>query len=165
MPAQSDCRSLALCTALQLAAVAGAVAIGSTACTTSDQDTVETPKASSRTATTSTDSQSVTLFSGKTVLVSHSCAVSHDLSSRRADAVAAARQLPSLERSLVRRRRRFRRFLAAHPERNLSAEDYARYKALRARYRAALTRYNRSVAAYNRLADRFNAALKECKID
>jgi hypothetical protein len=148
-------------------AAAGAVAIGCPACTTSDQETAETPKASSRTTTTSKspDSQSVTLFSGKTVLVDHSCAVSHDVSSRRADAVAAGRQLPSLERSLVKARRRFRRFLAAHPERNLSAEEYARYKALRARYRAALTRYNRSVAEYNRLADRFNAALKECKID
>ena len=152
--------------ALQLVAVAGAVAIGCTACATSDQETVETPKASSRTATTSTspDSLSVTLFSGKTVLVNRSCAESHDLSSRRADAVAAGRQLPSLERSLVKTRRRFRRFLAAHPGRNLSAEDYARYKVLRARYRAALTRYNRSVAPYNRLAKRFNAALEECKI-
>lgn len=149
---------------LALVVFAGTLAFTVTGCT-KDQAAIDLPTAPSSTVTASksTNTKSVKLFSGKTVLVDRLCAASHHLSSHKADAVAAANKLPPLKQTLLNRRRDLNRFLAAHPQHTLSAGAYATYRSLRARYRAALTRYNRQVDAYNRLADRFNADLRACK--
>jgi DNA-binding GntR family transcriptional regulator len=97
-------------------------------------------------------------------LISRNCAEERDLSSHKADAVAAARNLPSLKRTVLNKRRVLKRFLAAHPQRTLTPDDYATYRALRAEFRLAIRRYNRKVRAFNRLADRFNSVLLACKI-
>jgi hypothetical protein len=151
---------------LGLVVVVGALAFTVTACT-KDQASIGLPTAPSSTVTTSTsrptNTRSVKLFSGKTVFVDSFCAVSHHLSSHKADAVAAAKKLPLLKQVLLNTRRDLNRFLAAHPGHTLTADAYATYRSLRARDRSALARYNRQVSAYNRLAGRFNADLHACK--
>jgi len=107
----------------------------------------------------------VKLFGGKTVVVSSVCAASSGLSSHKADAVAAAKQLPPLKQTLLNKKRDLKTFLVAHPQRTLAPDDYATYRSLQAAYRSALKRYNREVGAFNRLADRFNTVLRACEID
>ena len=163
-------RSLVIC-ARRLAMVlgAGTIVLGVSACGGSDETTIQMPTAPSskgtRSTSTTPNTKSVKLFGGKTVVVSSVCAASSGLSSLKADAVAAAKQLPRLKQSLLNKRRDLKTFLVAHPQRTLSPDDYATYRSLRAAYRSALRRYNRKVRAFNRLADRFNTALRACEID
>jgi hypothetical protein len=146
-------------------AVAAATALVAAAC--GSDETIQIPTAPSPTGTTSTSAapktKTVKLFNGKTVVVDIACSVRLHISADRDEAVAAAKKLPSLKQHELDRRRDFRRFLAAHPERALTPAEYATYRSLRARYRSAVTRYNRQVRTYNRLADRFNGDLHVCK--
>jgi hypothetical protein len=148
---------------LGLVLITGTVILTVSACGGSNE-----PTAASSTRTRSTSASSNTtsakLFGGKTVLISRNCAEERDLSSHKADAVAAARNLPSLKRTVLNKRRVLKRFLAAHPQRTLTPDEYATYRALRAEFRLAIRRYNRKVRAFNRLADRFNSVLLACKI-
>jgi hypothetical protein len=162
-------RSLVIC-ARRFAVVlgAGTIVLSVSACGGSDE-TIQMPTAPSSKGTRSTpaapNTKSVKLFGGRTVVVSSVCAASIGLSSLKADAVAAAKQLPRLKQTLLNKRRDLKTFLVAHPQRTLTADDYATYRSLRAAYRSALKRYNRKVRAFNRLADRFNTALQACEID
>jgi hypothetical protein len=148
---------------LGLVLITGTVVLTVSACAGSDEPTTASSKRTRSTSTTS-DTTSAKLFGGKTVVFSRDCAEERDLSSHRADAVAAARNLPSLKRTVLNKRRKLKRFLAAHPERTLTPDDYATYRLLRAEYRLAVSRYNRKVRTFNRLADRFNAVLLACKV-
>lgn len=122
-------------------------------------DRVSPPAAPAATA----GSTSVKLFDGKQVWISSSCADSHDLSTHKADAIAAAKQMPRLKQALLNSRSDLARFLAAHPEHYLTHANYTSYKYLDATYKSALATYNRQVDLFNQLADRFNADLEACK--
>jgi hypothetical protein len=54
---------------------------------------------------------------------------------------------------LTQRKRSFRQFLAAHPEKNLASSDYDRYKYLRARYSAQVKYTNTAIDSYNQVLD------------
>jgi hypothetical protein len=153
----------ALAAPLGVAAVAATVALAASAC--GSNETIQIPTAPSPTTSTATapKTKTVKLFNGKTVAVDIACSVRLHISADKADAVAAAKKLPSLKQHVLDRRRDFRRFLAAHPEHELTSAEYATYRSVRARYKAALTRYSRQVRTYNRLADRFNGDLEVCK--
>lgn len=148
------------------AVVGAALATATPACGSSD-DSIQVPTAPSPTTSTAAapKTKTVKLFNGKTVIVDIACSVRLNISADKAEAVAAARELPPLKQRVLNRRRDFRRFLAAHPEHELTSAEYARYRALRARYKAALIRFNRQVRTFNRLADRFNGDLEACKSD
>jgi hypothetical protein len=149
---------------LGLVLVAGTVILTVSACGSSDEPTAAS-SARTRSTAAPPNTTSAKLFGGRTVFFSRNCAESRDLSSHKAAAVAAARNLPPLKRTVSNKRRKLKRFLAAHPQRTLAPDDYATYKSLRADYRLAVSRYNRKVRAFNQLADRFNSVLLACKID
>jgi hypothetical protein len=54
---------------------------------------------------------------------------------------------------LTQRKRSFRQFLAAHPEKNLAPGDFNRYKYLRARYSAQVKYTNSAIGSYNHVLD------------
>jgi hypothetical protein len=148
---------------LGLVLTIGTVALTVSACGGSGEPTAASSKRT-RSTPASSNTTSAKLFGGKIVVISRNCAEERDLSSHKANAVAAARNLPSLKRRLRNKRRALKRFLAAHPQRTLTPADFAIYRSLRAEYRLAVRRYNGKVRAFNRLADRFNAVLLACKI-
>lgn len=143
--------------------------IAASACTSSDDETIEMPTAPSASETTSKQpapkAKSIELFSGKTVSIDRVCALTNDVTANKADAVAAARRLPPHKQALLDAERDLDDFIAAHPERRLTSVDHATYQSLRRAYRSALRRYSRHVDAYNRLAARFNAGLEACARD
>jgi hypothetical protein len=148
---------------LGLVLVAGTVVLAVSACGGSDEPTAASP-ARTRSIAAPPNTTSMKLFGGRTVFFDRSCAESRDLSSHKADAVAAAENLPPLKRTVSKKRRKLKRFLAAHPQRTLAPDDFATYRLLQAEYRLAVSRYNRKVRSFNRLADRFNSVLLACKI-
>jgi hypothetical protein len=55
------------------------------------------------------------------------------------------------DKLLTQRKRSYRQFLAAHPEKDLPPADYDRYKTLRARYTAQLKYTNTAIDSYNQI--------------
>jgi hypothetical protein len=106
----------------------------------------------------------VKLFTGETVRIDFQCSLRLDIASRKKEAVAAARQLPPLKQTVLNRRRDFRTFLRQHPENELASAAYQRYQELRASQSIAVKAYNAKVRKFNLLADRYNGALRACKM-
>lgn len=140
-----------------------------------DDESIELPTAAQESGAASTataeptpteprrDTVVVELFTGKKVRISLVCSFSHHIGSKKKDAVAAARRLPPLKQRLLNRRRDYNSFLRRHPEQELPASVYERYRAVEAVYKSALTAYNKQIGVFNRLADSYNAALIACR--
>jgi len=145
-------------------------------CGGGDDESIELPKAAQETGSAPTgttdstpeerkrDTVTVKLFTGEEVRISLQCSIRLDIRSQKNEAVAAARRLPSLKQRLLDRRRDYKAFLRQNPEQELPASAYERYRTLKAAYKSSLTAYNRQIRVFNRLADRYNAALKACRV-
>jgi hypothetical protein len=70
-----------------------------------------------------------------------------------ADAKTKKARSDRRDKVLTQRKRSYRRFLAAHPEKRLAPADYDRYKYLRARYSAQLKFTNSAIDSYNHVLD------------